>query len=70
MSMNNEKAEKPQAPFPQPGKNTTGDPAQAAGKRRVEREDVAAPTDEDKDASGAAKDSEPQQSRELRRNQH
>ncbi len=46
------------------------DPAHAPGHRPLDRADAAAPRGEGQDASGAAKDSEPQQSRELTRNRH
>jgi hypothetical protein len=44
--------------------------SRAPGHRKLDRKDEAAPTDEGKDASGPAKDSEPNQSRELNRDRH
>lgn len=82
MSSDNDKSEgKPKPPFPHPAKNMTGDrsegesdaprnPARAPGKRTLDREDEADAKGEGADASGAAKDTEPQQSRELNRNRH
>jgi hypothetical protein len=73
--------QKPKGPFPHPAKNMNGDrstdetdgprnPARAPGHRPLDRKDEAAAKDTGKDASGPAPDSEPQQSRELRREQH
>jgi hypothetical protein len=81
MSTSEEKAERPKGPFPHPAKNMNGDrsagesdatrdPARAPGKHKLHRKDAAEPADEGEDASGPAKDTEPQQSRELKRNQH
>lgn len=81
MSSNDETFNKAKGPLPQPGKNMISDgadgeadaahtPAHATGKRTLEREEFAKPRSENKDASGAAKDTEPQQSRELKRNHH
>ena len=82
MTTGNEKAEqRSKGPFPHPAKNMNGDrsegesdaprdPARAPGKRTLDREDEAKATGADRDASGDAKDSEPQQSRELNRKRH
>lgn len=81
MATGEEKAERPRGPFPHPAKNMNGDrsagesdgprdPARAPGKRTLDREDVAEAKDEGEDASGPAKDTEPQQSRELNRTRH
>lgn len=72
---------KPKGPFPHPAKNMNGgrsegesdglrDPSQAPGKRTLDRESEAGATGEGADASGDAKDTEPQQSRELNRKRH
>jgi hypothetical protein len=81
MSTDKQATEKPKGPYPSPAKNQTGDrsagesdaprnPARAPGKRTLEREDEAEPKGEGKDASGPAKDTEPQQSREANRERH
>ena len=83
MTTNNDKQTPPRkpGPFPHPAKNMSGDsstdetdgprdPARAPGHRPLDRVDEAASNGEGQDASGPAKDSEPQQSRELNRKRH
>ena len=81
MNMDKDKQPKPKGPFPQPAKSMTGDrtegdsdatrdPARAPGKRTLDRENEKTLKPHGEDASGPAKDTAPQQSRETKRQQH